>query len=141
MHVNIGDIILAKYLDFNGTVEDGLFLVYSKDNYWLSKMRSFSALKVCTNPLSYQVPISKKQYPFLDHDSYINCSCQQRFKEVDPENVTEFTKISKLGSVNSYTLDKVRKQLRNFNKDVDEQLQTAIEQYNSIAKNVYNSIR
>lgn len=131
MSVNIGDIIVAKYIAFDGEIDTGYFLVYSKDNYWLSNTKSFSALKVCTNPLSYQVELKKERFPFLDHTSYINCSCQQRFSEGQV--------IAIKGVVNGFILDKVKKQLAHFNTDVDNQLDSAIQQYNRIAYSIYNS--
>lgn len=130
MPVNIGDVFIAEYIAFDGQLEKGYFLVYSKDNYWLSGTKTFSAIKICTNPLSYQVELKKEIFPFLDHTSYANCSCQQRFSE------NQVIKIK--GMVNSFILDKIKKQLTNFNNDVCNQLDSAVLQYNRIAHSIYN---
>ena len=123
--VNIGDIVQIKYLDFDNNERVGMFLVYSKDSYWLSNLKSFSTIKVCTNPLSYQVELD---YKFLDHTSYANCSSFQRFR------VDQVYKI--LGHISTKDLIKVRKQLKNFSKDVDKQLESAINLYTNIEKTI-----
>lgn len=126
MTVNIGDIILVEYRDFNNEAQLGMFFVYSKDNYYLSNLKSFSTLKICTKPLSYQIFLDSKYYKFLNHDSYINCGCQQRFHEKQVKQI--------LGTVNSYTLEKVQVQLNQFNKDVNMQLDNAISHYRRLTK-------
>lgn len=134
--VNVGDIIIAKYHTFNSDYSPngdndnkpkyGLFFVYSVDNFWLTQLKCFSALKICTAPLSFQVAIQKSKYPFLKHDSYINCSCQQRFRL---DQVIEVKGVADLN-----VLQCVKKQLENYNRDVDKQLENAISRYTMVNK-------
>lgn len=126
MAVNIGDVVLVDYLDFDNEMTTGLFLVYSVDNYWLSTLKSFSAIKICSKPQSFQVKLDQKQFKFLDHTSYANCICQHKFREDQIK--------STLGVVNTFILNCIKKQLTNMNKDIDEQLDTTINHYNRVAR-------
>lgn len=119
MTVNVGDVIYTKYRDFNDELQDGIFLVYSKDNYWLPNFRSFSAFKICTEPSFYQVKLDISVAPYMDHTSYINCGCTYRFREDN-----KYIKVK--GIVNIHILEQIRKQLANLNNDYDKQLDMAI---------------
>ena len=129
--INIGDVVCAKYYKFTGEVDEGLFLVYSLDSYWVKGFSGFSAIKLCTEPEIYQVKLSKDQFAYLDHDSYINCNCLQRLS-IDQVKY-------RLGVVDAKVLYCVGKQLDNLNKDVQKQLKTTMFYYNSIARQMQNS--
>lgn len=130
--VHVGDIIRATYYKFDGTVdENGLFLVYSLDNYWVKNFSGFSAIKLCTKPEIYQVKLLQKQFPYLDHDSYINCNCTQRLS-IDQVN-------SILGMVDGKVLYCVGKQLDNLNKDIQTQLKNKMFYYNTIIRQFQNN--
>ena len=134
MSVNIGDIVRVDYCDFDdlrkakleGTkpeLSTGLFLVYSIDSH---QLKSFGGLKVCSRATSFEVPLLKNKFPFLDHDSYINCICQFKFHED--------LVVHRLGMVDTTVLAKVRKQLQNIGIDIDDKLEAEIKRQNIIAK-------
>ena len=123
MKVNIGDIVEIKYYDFDGNKETGLFLVYAKDQ---NPLTSFNVIKVCTKPVSFQIFLPKSKFNFLDHDSYANCICQQKFRENQV--------CRRLGMVNTEILAKVRKQIQNISIKIDDQLEAEIKRQNIIAR-------
>lgn len=127
MRVNVGDIILCKYLDFNNNIKIGMFLVYFHDCVMIKGSQSFNTLKVCTRPSAFQVKLDASHLKFLQYDSYVSCNCQQRFHE---DQVIQI-----LGRVNSHHLNIIRTQLNNFNQRVCDQL------VNDINKNsMFNTI-
>lgn len=129
MSVNIGDIVRVDYCDFENLKKEkpelttGLFLVYSIDPH---QLKSFGALKVCSRATSFEVNLSKEKFPFLDHDSYINCIAQFKFHED--------LVVHRLGMVDTTILAKVRKQLQNISIAVDDRLEAEIKRQNIIAK-------
>ena len=123
MEANIGDIVQIKYSDFDGKETEGMFLIYGKDP---APLTSFYAVKVCTRSISFEVPILKSDFDFLDHDSFINCICQQKFRVDQIKH--------RWGMVNTTVLAKVRKQLQNISIKIDDQLESEIKRQNIIAK-------
>lgn len=125
MTVNIGDVVRIDYYNFDGVKSKGIYLVYAKDP---PPLKSISVIKVCTRPVSFQVELPKERFPFLDHTSYANCICQQKFVE---DQV-----IHCYGMVDTRALAAVRKQLQNVSIKIDEQLEKTIKRYNKIARAV-----
>lgn len=131
IEVHVGDVIRATYYRFNGEVDkDGLFLVCSLDNYWVQDFTGFSAIKLCTKPEIYQVELTKDKFPFLDHDSYVNCNCMQR---LSLDQVNEI-----LGVVDSTALYCVMRQLANLNEDISKQLKRGMKRYDMFAQLAQN---
>lgn len=118
MRVNVGDVILARYMDYNGVVKDGIFAVIYHECIDEITSTNFTALKVCTNERCYQVPLQTDYLPFLDHDSYINCNMQFRFCESQVLDV--------MGKLNSYYLHRISNQLVSYHNRVISQLEQTI---------------
>lgn len=110
--VNVGDIITARYLDFAGNMQTGLFLVYSTDKETLGNKGSsaFNTLKISSEPDSFQVLLEMKYYQFLNHDSWVNCNTNQRLHQGQVKQV--------LGRVSGYTLQLIKNQMKHFNQVV-----------------------
>lgn len=125
MEVNIGDVVRIDYYNFDGVKSKGIYLVYSKDK---PPLKSIGVIKVCSKPTSFQVELPKEKFSFLDHTSYVNCICQQKFVE---DQV-----IHRYGMVDTVILGKVRKQLQNVSIKIDDELEKTIKRYNIIARAV-----
>lgn len=122
MRVNVGDIVLAQYGKFDGTSTDGLFLVIYHEAYdGMAGSNNFTAIKVSSLPRSYQIPLSRFEAPFLDHDSYINCSTQFRFTENNVHRI--------FGQVSRSKIQKVMDQLNNYNNSIMKQLHFVSKSY------------
>lgn len=131
MRVNVGDIILAQYLDFNNEIKTGMFLVYFHDCDILSGSQSFNTLKVCTKPNLFQVKLDSNFFKFLTYDSYVSCTCQQRFHESQVLNI--------LGRVTSRTMQTIETQLKQFNKEIDKQIEAFSERQNTLHSISYSN--
>ena len=118
MRVNVGDIVLIKYMNFDGEITLGLFAV----NYHECKdhpiSTNFSAIKVCTKPGCFQVNLLKRYLPFLEHDSFLNCNMQFRFRE------DQVLKIC--GRLTTYYLNKMLQQVVSYQCSTNRQLQDLI---------------
>ena len=122
MYVNIGDFVLIDFTKFDGTKERGIFYVIYLDSdvaKWSSK---FIALKLSALPQLFQVALSPKYYPFLKHESYINCNDPVRF---DRNQV-----IRCIGSSNSQLLTLVQRQLNQFTDSINKQIDKVIDRIN-----------
>lgn len=100
-------------------------MVYAKDK---PPLKSISVVKVCSRPVAFQVELPKERFPFLDHTSYANCICQQKFIESQV--------IHRYGMVDTLALAQVRKQLQNVSIKIDDELEKTIKRYNIIARAV-----
>lgn len=125
---NVGDVVYAKYLTYDGVEKIGYFLIISKDSFWLSNLCGYNALKISTDKAFYEIELGCERFGFLQHTSYINCGHQQRLY---PSLL-----VKNCGVVGPDILCRVVKQLENFNKDVNKQLDTSIKYFNRIASAV-----
>lgn len=111
----IGDIVLANYLTFKEEIKIGMFLIYALDKKSFSDpYQTFSVLKISTDAGSFQLRLDSKYYKFLNHDSFINANTSQKI------GVTQIKQ--KLGSVNSYTMSIVKKQLKHCMHGIYDEL-------------------
>jgi len=128
--VNVGDVVYAKYLTSNGEEKLGYFIVISKDSFFVPSFSGYNALKISSNPAMYQIELDAKRFTFLQHTSYINCGHQQRLY---PALI-----VKNLGVVSADILYRIGKQLENFNKDIDKQLDATMKYFNRITRAVDN---
>lgn len=104
MRVNVGDIVLIKYRDFNDERVIGLFAVIYHDSLDDYNSDNFTAIKVSSNEQLYGLPLLKSYLPFLERDSYMNCNQFFRFRE--PSVVTI------VGRLTPYYLNKALVQIK-----------------------------
>lgn len=106
MRVNVGDIILAKYLDFDEEVQTAMFVVCYHECGDVRTSNNFTAIKVSSNPQCYQIPLKTEYLKFLKHDSFLNCNMMFRFRE------DQVIKI--VGRFTPYYLNKLLQQTSNY---------------------------
>jgi hypothetical protein len=131
--VNVGDVVRARYLTYEGIEKIGYFLIISDDKYISHSLKGYNALKISSNGAFYEIELDSSRFTFLDHTSYINCGHQQRlYSKMITKNC---------GVVSADILCRVVKQLENFNKDINKQLDTTIKYFNRIASATVNRQR
>lgn len=118
MRVNVGDVILVKYMNFDGEITLGLFVVCYHEYSDNPISTNFTAIKVCTHSGCYQIKLLKFYLPFLDHDSFLNCNMQFRFRE------DQVLKIC--GRLTTYYNNKMLQQLLSYQKSMNEGLRKLI---------------
>lgn len=118
MRVNVGDVVLAKYMNFDGEISFGLFAICYHECYDNPVSTNFTAIKVCTRSGCYQINLLKRSLPFLEHDSFLNCNMQFRFRE------DQVLKIC--GRLTPYYCNKMLQQVMNYNSAMNKQLQDLI---------------
>lgn len=122
MRVNVGDIILAKYLDFGGEVETAMFVVCYHECYDIRTSTNFTAIKISSNEGCYQIPLLKEYLTFLNHDSFLNCNMMFRFRE---DQV-----IKRVGELTPYYLNKMLQQTSNYFMKMQKQITNIIGENN-----------
>lgn len=115
MRVNVGDIVLVEFPKFNGEVENAMFLVIHHDCTIIRASTRFQAVKISTNPATFQIELKSSIHTFLRYDSYINCSIISSFIE---EQVIQI-----IGRANQYIINNVLGQLNNYFNSVKSQLE------------------
>lgn len=118
MRVNIGDVVLIKYRTFTDELVVGIFAVIYHETYDVVTSTNFTAIKLSTEDGCYQIKLEKKYLRFLDHDSYLNCNAQFKFRE---DQVLKL-----IGKLSPYYLNKVLQQTRNYQKKIEKQLVSSI---------------
>lgn len=118
MRVNVGDIILTKYLDFDGEVQTAMFAVCYHECYDDVTSNNFTAIKISTNEQCYQIPLLKEYLTFLNHDSFLNCNMMFRFRE------DQVLKI--VGRLTPYYLNKMLQQTGNYFKKMEKEITDVI---------------
>lgn len=118
-NIKLGDIVLAEYLTFTKEIKIGIFLVYAIDHTLDGNVRTFSTFKLSTTPRSFQLKLDASYYRFLNHDSYINANSTQRLCVDQIQAV--------LGTANSHTMSLIKKQLKNYMRQVYDELDESIE--------------
>lgn len=118
MRVNVGDFVLLEYKTFEGEIAKGIFYVIYHECKDIASSTAFSAVKVSSHASGYQIPISSYVFPFLKHDSFINCSSMHRFMEDEVLDI--------IGRGNNYCLTKVRIQLKSYFLSIRDQLDDRI---------------
>lgn len=109
MRVNVGDVILHDYLDFDGQIQTAMFVVCYHECFDTVVSGNFTAIKISTNKQCYQVHLLKEYLPFLNHDSFLNCNTMFRFREDGVQKI--------VGRLTPYYLNKMLQQTQNyFNK-------------------------
>lgn len=106
MRVNVGDVIWAPYLDFQGEIKNAMFVVCYHECNDISTSTNFTAIKISSNPACYQILLQKQYLPFLAHDSYLNCNMQFRFREDQVVSIA--------GRLNSYYISKMNQQISHY---------------------------
>lgn len=122
MRVNVGDVILARYMDFEGQVETAMFVVAYHECYDVPISNNFTAIKISSKSYCYQIPLLKEYLTFLDHDSYLNCNMQFRFRE---EQVLRI-----VGRLTPYYLNKLLQQTNNYYEKMKKQITETIGEHN-----------
>lgn len=117
----MGNVVLVDFIRFDGEVDTGLFLVVNVTADYKAEAQTFTAIKISSNSASFQVALKKCHAPFLQHDSYINCSSVIRLHEDQVKVI--------VGTVNMHTMRLVRKQFGQFAKQITDQLDTHIERH------------
>ena len=101
--VNVGHVVLADYLDFEGNIREGMFVVIGVERH--SKFVQLEAIKISTTKGSFQVLLESKYLNCLHYDSYINCTDIQKISGEQCKSI--------LGKLSSGTIDIVKKQVNN----------------------------
>lgn len=127
MRVNVGDVVLCEYMDFEGEVRQGIFIIIYHDCIANPLSNNFTALKISSKPYLYQLKLEKKYLPFLDHDSWVNCNNLFRFREDKVQFI--------IGRLTNYYKNKVLQQTVNYHEAVVESLVQSIG-----AENVFEDI-
>lgn len=122
MRVNVGDIVLAKYLDFDLDIQTAMFVVCYHESYDVRTSSNFTAIKISSNEGCYQIPLLKEYLPFLNHDSFLNCSTMFRFRE---DQV-----LKRVGELTPYYLNKMLQQTSNYYRRMSKQITEAIGDHN-----------
>ena len=118
MKVDVGDVVLIEFMDYQRVKTTGLFAVFYHESYDIPTSSSFRCIKISTESRSYQVPLQARFHAFLDHDSYLNCTSQFTFLE------SQVIKI--IGRLSPYILDRIVYQLNHLNASTVRQLRTKI---------------
>lgn len=118
MRVNVGDVILAKYMNFDGEITLGLFTVCYHESGDNPSSSNFTAIKVCTKSGLYQIKLLKQYLPFLEHDSFLNCNMQFRFREDQVIRIC--------GRLTPYYNNKMLQQIMSYQNTMNKQLQSLI---------------
>lgn len=118
MRVNQGDIILTRYGNFDVEEKVGLFLVLYHECHTDPTSDNFIALKISSKEGFFQVPLSCERITCLDHDSFINCDTQFKFREPDVYRI--------VGKMTRYYMNKILMQLTNYHNRVQSSLRKYI---------------
>lgn len=117
--VNVGDIVLADYLDFSNEIKRGMFLVYSTRYKGQEDLYDLSVIKISTHSRNFQVMLKSDVLRFLHYDSYINCT--------DTHVISTSQVKFILGAITSNTMMIVKRQLKNAMRSSYEQIDKYIE--------------
>lgn len=112
--MQIGDIVEIDFMNIEGKIENGIFVIIYLESADIPNSLNFTALKVSSREYCYQVLIKKEYVPYLEHDSYINCNQMFRFHFKQVKNL--------LGSVSPYYLNKIIQQTGNYFKSIEDGL-------------------
>lgn len=118
MRVNVGDVVLCEYRNFDGEVKQGIFIVVFHDSIDKPISNNFTALKISSKPYLYQLKLERNYLPFLDRDSWVNCNNVFRFRE---DKV-----IAIIGRLTVYYKNKVLQQMINYNNRMVESMRNSI---------------
>lgn len=124
MRVDVGDVVLIDYKEFDGTESTGIYLVIYHESYDIRNSNLFCACKVSTNPSGFQVYLPQTQETYLNHDSYANCTTIHRFSEYQVKGV--------LGTMTKKSLGLVLNQINKFTKSMGVQLVSKVGRNNLI---------
>lgn len=127
MRVNVGDIVLVKYMNFDGEITFGLFAICYHECRDKITSTNFTGIKVCTKPGCYQVNLLKQYLPFLEHDSYLNCNMQIRFREDQVIRIC--------GHLTNYYCNKMFQQMLSYQDSMNRQLESLL------GNNIFEDIR
>ena len=112
--VNIGEIVIANYLDFEGEIRQGMFLVIGMNYTGVGDRYNLTTLKISTSARNYQVLLKSDFLKFLHYDSYVNCT--------DLQKISTTQVLSVAGKVNNYVMNLVKKQVKNSMRDYYTQM-------------------
>lgn len=132
-NVNVGDVVVARYLDFEGEIRLGMFLVFAMRPKATPEQCHLSVLKISTHARSFQVSLSSSVYRFLHYDSFVNC--------VDTHilSVSQVTQV--LGNISMQTMMLVKKQLKNAMSSCYDQMDDFIMHGRPAVSNIDNKHR
>lgn len=106
MRVNVGDVLLINYMDFEEEIKTAMFVVCYHECYDNLTSGNFTAIKISSHPMCYQVKLLQEYLPFLTHDSYLNCNQMIRFREDQVQGI--------VGRLTPYYLNKMLQQTQNY---------------------------
>lgn len=129
MRVNVGDIVVVDYRNLEDELVPGIFVVIYHESKVRRYTNTFNAIKVSTEERCFQIKLLKEYLPMLDHDSYLNCDMQFRFREDNVKSV--------LGRVTQYYLNKIVQQVNNYNQEVISQVKDMIDERNLFEGDLY----
>ncbi len=122
MRVNVGDIVLAVYRDFNQELKKAYFVVCYHECYDIPTSTNFTAIKISSEERGYGILLQPEYLPFLSHNSYLNCNIQFTFRE------SEVLKV--MGHLTPYYLNKLLQQTKNYNNKMSKQITEMIGEHN-----------
>lgn len=105
MRVNIGDVVLARFHNFDDELVTAMFVVSYHECDDVKGSTNFEGLKISTHSRGFQIPLLQSSLPFLDHDSFLNCNRAFPLRE---DGVLEI-----VGRLNTYYLNKMLQQMYN----------------------------
>lgn len=105
MRVNVGDVVLAKYRNFDDELVTAMFVVFYHECDDILGSTNFLGIKIASNPRGFQVSILQDQLNHLDKDSYINCNRIFPLREDKVEKI--------IGNLNVYYMNKLLQQVSN----------------------------
>ena len=114
MRVNVGDIVIAKYMDFDGEIQTAMFAVCYHECYDIKASSNFTGIKISSSPRCYQVLLKKDYLSFLNHDSFLNCNALFRLRE---DNV-----LGIVGRFTPYYLNKMLQQTTHYFERMKQQM-------------------
>ena len=122
MRVDIGDVVLLPFANFDGSMTTGLFLVlYHEAHDGDRASTNFTGVKISSHEYHYSIPLEKMFLSFLHHDSFVNCNQQHRFQESQV--------IRRIGMVNRPSMFAIASQIKNYHYKVSKQLDSFIGEY------------
>lgn len=114
MKVNVGDVVLAKYKNFDGEVVLSMFVVIYHERVDIPTSNKFTGAKISSTFSGYPIDLDRKYLRFLDHDCYLNSSTQLRFSEKEVIDV--------IGKINKHVMNKLIIQLTNYHSRMVDSL-------------------
>lgn len=118
--VKIGHVVLCSYLDFEGTLRDGMFVIVGIDKH--NNYATYEAIKLSTTEASYQVLIRARDLTCLSYDSYLNCTDLQKIASDQCKTI--------LGRLSSKCMSIVKTQIKNAWRHFYDQMDEYIEENN-----------